>query len=792
MIYAFGEFELDEARGELRRAGALVPLEPKPFAVLRHLIRHRQRVVSKGELLQRVWPEVAVADDSLSGAILRVRRALRDTGAEQRFLHTLRGRGFRFVAPVQERSAEATPGSAEARWERGDFVGRAEVLAGLGGALEEVSRGRGRIVLLTGEPGIGKTRTAEELARGASTAGNPPLVLTGWCASLGCRDTAAVRQVAPRARRQRGPPARREAPAVALFSPVPRIVNLPSSSPCGGMVCVGPITESTEGTSDGRKAHRRRVSRTRGGTGDMSSLLPSWSRPCLVYRQPMRLFRDLRVLLAALAWLLFAPAASLFADDSGGGEAPQAAAWPIPEEGSCAPKGGLLPGPSSLEDAAPLPFQPGDVFGLDRIQVLENYLPEFIWENREQFFYEGMRLEIGPCFRDYAAPAFFREATESLKGRARLLENGGLDDYVAGLPFSPDLIARGDPDAGIKWLWNVEHRYQAAGFRGKFRMTDLLGRVGRAEPFEGEMFKILLAHRSDLSAAGYAMKGERGKHWIAGGLFFKPFDAREYAWRQFRDLEHERSPERSDDLHAYLPQWRRVRRLNANQVEGLYMPSFAVGVQPSQQLAVGAGGGTDAGGMASAGGVGGVSGTITAKRSGYEGLEIRPLLYDVALVGMHDVLAPINSAVPCYPENPDRDFGLWGLSFASDRWDLRRALVLEATSKAPTGGDRDAKLILYVDLQTLQPLYMATYDGKGEMTNVGHYVSRWSGDREDYPSWPDDPQRETRVLDSVGVAFANLSEEGSWRRESWENVATPPPDGVIQRMISVNQLTKRR
>ena len=57
MIYAFGEFELDEARGELRRAGALVPLEPKPFAVLRHLIRHRQRVVSKPELLQRVWPE---------------------------------------------------------------------------------------------------------------------------------------------------------------------------------------------------------------------------------------------------------------------------------------------------------------------------------------------------------------------------------------------------------------------------------------------------------------------------------------------------------------------------------------------------------------------------------------------------------------------------------------------------------------------------------------------------------------------------------------------------------------
>jgi len=183
MIYAFGEFELDEARGELRRAGALVPLEPKPYAVLRHLIRHRQRVVSKGELLQRVWPEVAVADDALSGAIRRVRRALGDTGTEQHFLHTLRGRGFRFVAPVQEKSAEATRKPADASAESNDFVGRAEVLAGLAEALEEVSRGRGRIVLLTGEPGIGKTRTAEEVTQGACMARDPPLVLTGWCAS---------------------------------------------------------------------------------------------------------------------------------------------------------------------------------------------------------------------------------------------------------------------------------------------------------------------------------------------------------------------------------------------------------------------------------------------------------------------------------------------------------------------------------------------------------------------------------------------------------------------------------
>jgi len=504
----------------------------------------------------------------------------------------------------------------------------------------------------------------------------------------------------------------------------------------------------------------------------------------------MRLSRFLALHAAVLAFLILVPGALLHADPpSGEGDGPSEV-WRIPEEGSCAPKGGLLGHPGATEDVAPLPFQPGDIFGVDRIGVLQDYLPEFIWQYRERFFFEGMRLEIGPCFRDYDAPGFFREATEAFEGRARLLENGGLVDYVAGIPFSPPSIARDDPDAGLKWLWNVANRYQAAGFRGKFRMTDLLGRIGRAEPFEGEMFKILFAHRSDQSAADYTMKGAPNDHWIAGGLFFKPFDAREYAWRQYRDLEHETKPQRSDDLHAYLPQWRRVRRLNAHQVEGLYMPSFPVGVRPNQQIAVG--GGAMDGAMAAAGGVGGVGGTITAKRSGYEGLEIRPLLYNAKLLGLHDVLAPINAAIPCYPENPDRDFGPWGLSFASDRWDLRRALVLEAVSKDPVGGDRDARLIFYVDLQTLQPLYMATYDNKGEMTNVGYYVGRWSEDQEDYPRWPDDPEREIRVLDSVGAAFANLSEAGSWRRESWGNVGTPPPDRTVKRMISVGELTKRR
>lgn len=499
--------------------------------------------------------------------------------------------------------------------------------------------------------------------------------------------------------------------------------------------------------------------------------------------------RPLAALLIAVA--LAVAGGSLAAEEESG-----ASPWFLPQAGACAPAGGLVGSVGAAADAtAALPFAPGDVFTMDRVDVLRSYVPDFLWEHRDRFFYDGMRLEIGPCFADYGPPEFFREATAKFRGQPVLAENGGLESYTAGLPFVPEDIDPSDPRAGLRWLWNVQQRYQGAGFRGRFRMTDLVGRVGRAEPFLGEMFKILLSHRADRADRGYAAEGARGKQFVAGGLFFEPFDAREYAWRQFRDLEHLTSARRSDDLHAYLPQWRRVRRINANQVEGLYMPTFSVGVQPNQQLAVGSGAGGDAGGagaMGAAGGAGAVGGTIMNKRSGFEGLELRPLLYEARVLGLHDVLAPVNATTPSYPENEDRDFGPWGLSFASDRWDLRRALVLEMKTVHRLGDDQAARQVMYVDLQTLVPLYAATFDEEDERTNVGMYTWRWSEDREDYPRWPDDEERPVRALDSMGAAFANLAESGSWRRESWEIVSTPPSDRVVKQMISVNELTKRR
>jgi len=463
-----------------------------------------------------------------------------------------------------------------------------------------------------------------------------------------------------------------------------------------------------------------------------------------------------------------------------------AAAWAVPDEG-CKPQKGLRT--QQAEDASLVfLFEPGATVDVKAAESLRRFVPKEVWDNRERFFYEGMRLEIGPCFRDYSPPAFFSAATEKFRGTAKLTDDGGLTDHTAGLPFPPDAIDPKDPEAGQRWAWNVQQRYQAAGMRGKFRVTDLLGRVGRAEPFEGEIFRMQLSRRADRPDSKYEVPFAKGKLWVAGGIFHSPFNAKDYAWRQYRDQESDTEAIRTDDLHAYLPQWRRVRRLSAADVEGLYMPSYSVGVVPAQQLAIA--GGVGEAGMGAAGLAADTGSTLQTKRSGFEGLELRPLLWTFRVVGQQDVLAPINIEGPLWPEETERDFGPWGLSFASDRWDLRRALVLEGKVRDKPRERGEAREILYVDLQTLAPLYYVSFDAKDAPIDVGVFAGRWSEDRGNYPRWPDERERPIRVIDSVGAAFANLAVDGSWRRESWDIVATPPSDEELRHLTSVNELSK--
>jgi DNA-binding winged helix-turn-helix (wHTH) protein len=188
LIYSFGAFDLDTDVFELRRSGAPVAVEPQVFGVLAYLVEHRDRVVSKHELLDNVWGDRFVGESALTTRIKAARRAVGDDGATQGVIRTVHGRGYRFVAPVRDEVA-AVPG----RTGFGVAAGASEALAertlastwpmvGRGRELELVAErfrdGTGG-VLLTGGAGVGKTRLAERALELAEAAGMPTARATG-------------------------------------------------------------------------------------------------------------------------------------------------------------------------------------------------------------------------------------------------------------------------------------------------------------------------------------------------------------------------------------------------------------------------------------------------------------------------------------------------------------------------------------------------------------------------------------------------------------------------------------
>jgi len=103
MIYVFGDCVLDPYLYTLRRAGHPVQLRPKAFAACLYLVEQRHRVVSRKELCTQMWPGQFVTQATLDGVIRSIRQAVGDSGQAQDIIQTLHGRGYRFVANVEER-----------------------------------------------------------------------------------------------------------------------------------------------------------------------------------------------------------------------------------------------------------------------------------------------------------------------------------------------------------------------------------------------------------------------------------------------------------------------------------------------------------------------------------------------------------------------------------------------------------------------------------------------------------------------------------------------------------------
>jgi TolB-like protein len=121
LLYIFEDFMLDMERRELRRDGVLTAIEPQVFDLLTHLICNRERVISKDDLLTAVWKGRIVSEATLDSRINAARRAIRDSGEQQRLIKTVPRKGVRFVGAVQvirqsaELAAEAQQASTASR-----------------------------------------------------------------------------------------------------------------------------------------------------------------------------------------------------------------------------------------------------------------------------------------------------------------------------------------------------------------------------------------------------------------------------------------------------------------------------------------------------------------------------------------------------------------------------------------------------------------------------------------------------------------------------------------------------
>lgn len=185
MIFAFGEFEVDVRLCVLRRGTEAIPVQPKVFDTLRYLIEHRDRVVSKAELLDAVWDGQRLSGVAVPWSIRHARRVLGQAGDEKRPIETVRGRGYRFAAEVDARLPETGGEPIEAsaplrqRSSSEPFLGRESVMRRLAGALSDAQAGKGSLWLVVGDAGIGKTRCAGEAATAARQAN--VVVCVGRC-----------------------------------------------------------------------------------------------------------------------------------------------------------------------------------------------------------------------------------------------------------------------------------------------------------------------------------------------------------------------------------------------------------------------------------------------------------------------------------------------------------------------------------------------------------------------------------------------------------------------------------
>jgi hypothetical protein len=308
-------------------------------------------------------------------------------------------------------------------------------------------------------------------------------------------------------------------------------------------------------------------------------------------------------------------------------------------------------------------------------------------------------------------------------------------------------------------MWNFDYRWGGAGATTTFYYS--YWDRGEELPlyYEGTSKAVVLSHRVEPEyeeTGGDVFRNEKRKNAF-GVDVTAPFDARGIMLMSYRykSTDGPRSEAKNDDTWVYVPTLRRVRRIStAQRTDSISGTDFTF---------------DDLGSFAG----------------------IVPQ-YEWECLGEMDMIGPMNTKVKAFPYDRDHNFGPYGLSFADDRWEMRRVYKVRMTPKNADHPYHHKDI--YFDKETYGALYSFAYDQKEELWKIIWHNKRWSEDdlTEDYyAGWEGVPEpRDNRIISDIIV---NVQTGTGNRIEIWDNEGTPfPSKGKIRRYIDVGRLTKGR